>query len=166
MYHFNGGLYCLGSLAAYFARIDAPGDILGSVLVRTKKECVPVKLVFVRNRNNRGEYIIILSTDCSLSDAEIIRRYGYRRSLDKLVSTIVDGLANGTVQMDEPTKEEILNWYVSQPNFIRLFCGKQLANAELLASAVHEMPKCQQLYNLGAVVSNYKLLHRKSLWEV
>ena len=74
MYHFNGGLYNLDSLAAYFARMNAAGDILGSVVVKTKREYIPVKLVFVRNRNNRSEYIIILSTDCSLSDAEIIRR--------------------------------------------------------------------------------------------
>lgn len=57
MYHFNGGLYNLDSLAAYFARMNAAGDILGSVVVKTKREHIPVKLVFVRNRNNRSEYI-------------------------------------------------------------------------------------------------------------
>jgi len=82
MYHFNGGLYNLGSLAAYFARMNTAGDILGSVVVKTKREHIPVKLVFVRNRNNKSEYITILSTDCSLSDAEIIRRYGYRWSIE------------------------------------------------------------------------------------
>lgn len=35
MYHFNGGLYNLGSLAAYFARMNTAGDILGSVVVKT-----------------------------------------------------------------------------------------------------------------------------------
>lgn len=82
MYHFNGGPYNLGSLAAYFARMNTAGDILGSVVVKTKREHIPVKLVFVRNRNNKSEYITILSTDCSLSDAEIIRRYGYRWSIE------------------------------------------------------------------------------------
>ncbi len=82
MYHFNGGLYNLGSLAAYFARMNTAGDILGSVVVKTKREHIPVKLVFVRSRNNKSEYITILSTDCSLSDAEIIRRYGYRWSIE------------------------------------------------------------------------------------
>ena len=82
MYHFNGGLYNLGSLAAYFAQMNTAGDILGSVVVKTKREHIPVKLVFVRNRNNKSEYITILSTDCSLSDAEIIRRYGYRWSIE------------------------------------------------------------------------------------
>ena len=210
MYHFNGGLYNLDSLAAYFARMNAAGDILGSVVVKTKREHIPVKLVFVRNRNNRSEYIIILSTDCSLSDAEIIRRYGYRWSieccfkisksllklgkefqpvnydttvsstalvftrfiilkwirrkssdshswgdiffycyddvrdielsdaLNKLMSIIADGLSNGTIQMDEAVREEILDWNVSQPSFIRLICGKQLLETGLLTSADHK----------------------------
>lgn len=64
--------------------------------------------------------------DIELSDA-----------LDKLLSIIVDGLVNGTIQMDESVRGEILNWYVSQPNFIQVICGKQLADAGLLASTVH-----------------------------
>ncbi len=213
MYHFNGGLYNLNSLATYFARMNAAGDIPGSVLVKTKLERIPVKLVFVRNRNNQSEYIIILSTDCSLPDAEIIRRYGYRWSieccfkvsksllklgrefqpvnydttisgtalvftrfiilewirrkncdyhslgeifflcyddvrdielsdaLNKLVAIIVEGLANGTIQMDESVRKEILNWYVSQPRFIQLICGRQMADAGLLASTEHNDAK-------------------------
>ena len=211
MYRFNGRLYNLDSLAAYFARKNVPGDILGSTVVKTRNEQIPVKLVFVRNRNKRSEYIIILSTDCSLSDAEIIRRYGYRWSieccfkvcksllklgkefqpvnydttisstalvftrfiilewvrrknsdphslgkifflcyddvrdieladaLEKLVSIMVDGLNNGTIQMDESVRKEILNWYVSQPTFIRLICQKQLENAGLLAMTEHNV---------------------------
>ena len=64
-----------------YIRFDTPGDIFGSITVRTKKHRIPVKLVFVCNRNKHDEYIIILSTDCSLSDAEVIRRYGYRWSI-------------------------------------------------------------------------------------
>lgn len=58
-------------------------------------------------------------------------------ALDKLGSIIVDGLANGTIQMDESVRKKILNWYVSQPKFIRLICGKNLADAGLLASTVY-----------------------------
>ena len=206
MYHFNGGLYNLDNLAAYFARMDRPGDILGSTIVKTRRECIPVKLVFVRNRNKRSEYIILLSTDCSLSDAEIVRRYGYRWSieccfkvcksllklgkefqpvnydttvsstalvftrfillewirrknsdphslgeifflcyddvrdielvdaLEQLISLISEGLANGTIQIDESVRKELLNWYVSQPAFIRCICQKQMEEAGLLAT--------------------------------
>jgi len=82
MYHFRGKLYGLSGLAAFFAKTNKPGDILGSAVVRSKNEKIPMKLVFVRNRNKRSEYIIILSTDCSLPDEEIIRRYGARWSIE------------------------------------------------------------------------------------
>lgn len=82
MYHYKDKLYGLDSLAAYFARMGTPGDILGSAVVTTRYEHIPVKIVFVRNRNKKSEYIMILSTDCSLSDGEIIRRYGYRWSIE------------------------------------------------------------------------------------
>lgn len=78
MYRYKGKLVNLKQIAANYIRFDTPGDIFGSITVRTKKYGIPVKLVFVRNRNKHDEYIIILSTDCSLSDAEIIRRYGCR----------------------------------------------------------------------------------------
>ena len=78
MYHFNGKLYNLNGLATMFAHMNRPGDILGSAIVTTRYSHIRAKLVFVRNRNKRSEYIVILSTDCALSDDEIIRRYCYR----------------------------------------------------------------------------------------
>ncbi|MBE6842159.1 MAG: hypothetical protein E7510_04940, partial [Ruminococcus sp.] len=42
---------------------------------------VPAKIVFVRNRNKRSDYLCILSTDTSLTEDEIIRIYGKRWSL-------------------------------------------------------------------------------------
>lgn len=39
---------------------------------------IPVKLVYVRNRNKRNEYLLLLSTDLSLSEEEIIQLYGKR----------------------------------------------------------------------------------------
>lgn len=59
-----------------------PGDILFSIQVRTGKQNIPVKLVFVRSRNKRSEYIVLLSTDCTLSSGEIVRRYGNRWSIE------------------------------------------------------------------------------------
>ena len=59
-------------------------------------------------------------------------------TLNKLMSIIADGLSNGTIQMDETVREEILDWYVSQPSFIRLICGKQLLETGLLTSADHK----------------------------
>ena len=59
-----------------------PGDILFSICVKTGKQNIPVKLVFVRNRNKRSEYIVLLSTDCTLSSEEIVRTYGNRWSIE------------------------------------------------------------------------------------
>jgi hypothetical protein len=38
--------------------------------------------VFVRNSNKRSQYIVLLSTDCSASDEEIVRTYGNRWSIE------------------------------------------------------------------------------------
>lgn len=57
------------------------GEILGSIIVKTS--CgLSVKLVFVQNRNKRREWLVVLSTDITLEDAEIIRIYGMRWSIE------------------------------------------------------------------------------------
>ena len=204
MYHYGQKLVNLKYLAAHHVRFTGNGDLLGSVVVRTKKERIPVKLVFVRNRNKRSEYIIILSTDFTLSDGEIVRRYGYRWSieccfkvsksllklgrefqpvnydttvsstaivftrfillewlrrknndwktmgelfficcedvrdielteaLERLLSIFMEGLKNGTVQIDNSIRMELLDWYVSQPVFIQQICTLQLNDAGIL----------------------------------
>lgn len=76
-YLYKGKLPGLKELARYI-QTDPLHNIFGSVAVYTKKYRIPVKLVFVRNRNKPNEYIVLLSTDCSLSDCEIVRRYGNR----------------------------------------------------------------------------------------
>jgi len=43
---------------------------------------IPVRLVFVRNRNRRKDYLVLVSTDLSLSEEEIIRIYGKRWSIE------------------------------------------------------------------------------------
>ena len=42
------------------------------------KHGIPVKLVFVQNRNKRREWLVILSSDLQLSNEEIVRIYGLR----------------------------------------------------------------------------------------
>ncbi len=76
-YFYKGKLLGLKELARHI-RIDPLHNIFGSVTVYTKKYRIPVKLVFVRNRNKPEEYIVLLSTDCSLPNCEIVRRYGNR----------------------------------------------------------------------------------------
>ncbi len=80
-YWYKGRQYNLKQLAM-FVDFNTPRNILGSVCVKTGKHHIPVKLVFVRNRNKKSECIVILTTDCSLSDSEVIRIYGRRWSIE------------------------------------------------------------------------------------
>ena len=80
-YIYQGHRYQLKSLGTLVS-FRKPGNILYSIIVRTGKKNIPVKLVFVRNRNNRSQYIVLLSTDCSISDGEIVRTYGNRWSIE------------------------------------------------------------------------------------
>ncbi len=54
-----------------------------SIIVDVVKdgESIPAKVVYVRNRNKRKEYLCIISTDVKLDEDEIIRIYGKRWSI-------------------------------------------------------------------------------------
>ncbi|MBE1556126.1 hypothetical protein H4683_003247 [Filibacter limicola] len=43
---------------------------------------VPVKIVFIQNRNKKREWLAILSTDCTLTEKEIVRIYGMRWDIE------------------------------------------------------------------------------------
>ena len=79
-YYYKGRMYTLPELQK-FVRFDSMRNIFGSLCVTTKNG-IPVKIVFVRNRNKKSECLYLLSTDCSLSDSEIVRIYGNRWSIE------------------------------------------------------------------------------------
>ena len=79
-YLYNGQKLSLKELYANIPK-NPKVEILGSVVVKTA--CgLPLKIVFVQNRNNRREWLAILSTDLSLDNAEIVRVYGMRWSIE------------------------------------------------------------------------------------
>ena len=55
-----------------------------SVMVDVVKdgEAIPAKVVYVRNRSKRKEYLCLISTDTSLDEEEIIRIYGKRWDIE------------------------------------------------------------------------------------
>lgn len=192
-YWYKGKLYNLKQLAM-FVDHNTPRNIFGSVCVKTSKQRIPVKLVFVRNRNKKSEYIVILTTDCSLSDSEVIRIYGNRWSIEvffratksllrlgdefqglsydmtvsstaivftryiilewlrrkkndtkticelfrvccddiqdielstalkQLLKILGEGIQNRTVIITNEVKAQLINWFVSQPAFIKALC--------------------------------------------
>ena len=79
-YTYRGRQYTLPDLKK-FVDFSGAGNIFGSLVVTTKAG-IPVKIVFVRNRNKKSECLYILSTDVTLKDAEIVRIYGNRWSIE------------------------------------------------------------------------------------
>lgn len=55
-----------------------------SVMVDVVKdeEIIPAKVVYIRNRNKRNEYLCLISTDVDLDEDEIIRIYGKRWDIE------------------------------------------------------------------------------------
>ena len=54
----------------------------GLVDVEKDGESIPAKLVYVRNKGNRKDYLVLISTDTQLSEEEIIRIYGKRWDIE------------------------------------------------------------------------------------
>ncbi|TVY07048.1 IS4 family transposase [Paenibacillus cremeus] len=70
-------------------------EVLGSIIART--DCgLPIKLVFVQNRNCRREWLAILSTDIELTDTEVVRIYGMRWSIETFFKFTKSYLKLGT----------------------------------------------------------------------
>lgn len=84
-YLFNGKAYTLPELQK-FVHYNRAANVLGSLCVTTKNG-IPVKIVFVRNRNKKSECLYILSTNTILSDSEIVRIYGNRWSIECFFKT-------------------------------------------------------------------------------
>ena len=59
------------------------GNILGSLQVKLKTG-MKAKLVYVVNYNNRKQFLVILSTDLSLSDEQIVQTYGKRFNIEQI----------------------------------------------------------------------------------
>ena len=51
------------------------------------KKAIPAKLVFVRNRNKKSDYLVLLSTDVTLTEREIIQLYGKRWDIEVFFKT-------------------------------------------------------------------------------
>ncbi|GMQ60690.1 hypothetical protein AN1V17_50920 [Vallitalea sediminicola] len=93
-YTYQGENYTLKELRTLLPK-NRVGNILGSVTVKTKQG-IPVKIVYVKNRNNKRQWLTILSTDITLSSEEIIRIYGNRWSIELFFKAIKSFMKLGT----------------------------------------------------------------------
>jgi hypothetical protein len=82
-YRYNGQLLKLDELFKLVKPTLDKKDLLGSIQVSLNTENqTSVKIVFVRNRNKKSEWLAILSTDTVLCDEEIVRIYGMRWDIE------------------------------------------------------------------------------------
>jgi hypothetical protein len=61
--------------------------ILRSALVELKSG-LPAKIVFIQNRNKKSEWLAILSTDLTISAAEVVRIYGMRWDIEVFFKSV------------------------------------------------------------------------------
>lgn len=83
-FRYNGEDMSLPSIYNKNKKRRGRSKYLLSVMVDVVKdgEVIPAKVVYVRNRNKRKEYLCIISTDISLDEEEIIRIYGKRWDIE------------------------------------------------------------------------------------
>jgi hypothetical protein len=62
---------------------------------------------------------------------EEVRDLELSDALEKLVSILAVGIAQGRIQVDEVIRAELLDWYISQPIFIQSLCQSQLFKGSL-----------------------------------
>jgi len=81
LYQYKGKRVRLSRLYSLLRKRPGKAKILTSVVVETK-EGQQVKIVFVRNRNKKRQWLGIVSTDVTLPDEEIVRIYGKRWDIE------------------------------------------------------------------------------------
>lgn len=83
-FRYNGEEMPLASIYNKNRKRRGRSRYLLSVMVEVVKdgESIPAKVVYVRNKNKRKEYLCIISTDVNLDENEIIRIYGKRWDIE------------------------------------------------------------------------------------
>ena len=83
-FRYNGEDMSLISIYNKNRKRRGKSKYLLSVIVDVVKdnEIIPAKVVYVRNRNKRKEYLCLISTDVNLDEDEIIRIYGKRWEIE------------------------------------------------------------------------------------
>ena len=83
-YQYNGEMLPVTAIYKQNRKRRGLSKYLLSVDVNVVKDkvSIPAKLVFVRNRNKKKDYLAIISTDITLDENEIIRIYGKRWDIE------------------------------------------------------------------------------------
>lgn len=85
-YFFNGNRLTLKELYSKATPVQGEKNVLRAITA-TITNNITVKIVFVRHRRKKNEWIAILSTDCTLPAEEIIRIYRIRWDIEVFFKT-------------------------------------------------------------------------------
>lgn len=85
-YNVNGKLVSLKQLYRLAQSVESKKGILRSIHT-IMANGTPIKVVFIQNRNKKSEWLAILSTDCTLTEQEIVRIYGMRWDIEVFFKT-------------------------------------------------------------------------------
>jgi hypothetical protein len=80
-YELDGQSLTLSKVYRMIRKRRDRANIKGSMIVGISKE-KRAKLVFVRNRNNGSKWLVLLCTDLSLPDKDVVRIYGKRWDIE------------------------------------------------------------------------------------
>mgnify|MGYP003399519906 FL=1 len=65
----------------------------------------------------------------------------YSEALKQLLSIFVTGINSGDVTISENTRVELLEWYITQPAFIRSLCTDLMQETGLIESTANHKPE-------------------------
>lgn len=85
-YNVNGKMVSLKQLYRLAGPVQLKKGILRSIHT-TMANGTSIKVVFIQNRNKKSDWLAILSTDCTLSEQEIICIYGMRWDIEVFFKT-------------------------------------------------------------------------------
>ena len=87
-FEFNGVEMTIKQIFEQVKKNKGRSRYLSEALIKIVKNGVAIKVVFVRNRANRKEWIAIATTDTSLASEDIIEYYALRWDIEKYFWTI------------------------------------------------------------------------------
>jgi hypothetical protein len=80
-YIYQGNRLTIAELYKIARKEQGKGDILSSIQAKLSSG-IAVKIVFVRNKNKKSQWLAIMTTDTTMSSKEIVKTYGVRWDIE------------------------------------------------------------------------------------
>ena len=85
-------------------------------------------LEWLRRKQNDQKTVCELFFVC----CDDIRDIELSDALERLLAIFLDGLVTGTVKIENSVRQELLDWYISQPAFIQKLCHQSMSDAGIM----------------------------------